>query len=207
MKTTRINTRKIVMTAMFAAIASVLMFLNFNVPFMPSFIKFDFSELPALLAAYSLGPVSGVLVCLVKNAVNLPSTITGGVGELSNFLLGCAFVLPAGLIYRWKKTRRAALLGAVIGTLSMATIGIFTNYFVVYPIYMKIMPIETIVRMYQAIFPGVDGLLSCLLIFNFPFTLLKGAVNAAISFLVYKRISPFIKGDKTKKEKKDGENA
>ena len=207
MKTTRINTRKIVMTAMFAAIASVLMFLNFNVPFMPSFIKFDFSELPALLAAYSLGPVSGVLVCLVKNAVNLPSTITGGVGELSNFLLGCAVVLPAGLIYRWKKTRRAALLGAVIGTLSMATIGIFTNYFVVYPIYMKIMPIETIVRMYQAIFPGVDGLLSCLLIFNFPFTLLKGAVNAAISFLVYKRISPFIKGDKTKKEKKDGENA
>ncbi len=207
MKTTRMNTRKIVMTAMFAAISSVLMFLNFNVPFMPSFIKFDFSELPALLAAYSLGPTSGVLVCLVKNAVNLPSTITGGVGELSNFLLGCAFVLPAGLIYKWERTRRSALLGAVIGTFSMATIGIFTNYFVVYPIYMKIMPIDVIVGMYQAILPAVDGLLACLLVFNFPFTLLKGAVNAAIAFLVYKRISPFIKGNKERKQRESGEKA
>ena len=94
------KTRKMVMTAMLAAVSSVLMFFSFNVPLMPGFIKMDFSELPALIASFALGPVSGVAVCLVKNLVNLFFTTTGGVGELSNFLLGSLFVAPAGIVYR-----------------------------------------------------------------------------------------------------------
>lgn len=98
--------RKMTVTAILAAVSTVLMFLSFNVPFMPSFIKMDFSELPALIAAFAYGPLSGVIVCLIKNLINLLSTQTGGVGELSNFILGCAFVLPAGLIYKHKKTKK-----------------------------------------------------------------------------------------------------
>ena len=84
----RVTTRALVMTAMLSAIAFILMFINFSVPFMPSFIKLDISELPALIGSFSLGPVYGVVICLVKNLLNLTQTSTGGVGELSNFLLG-----------------------------------------------------------------------------------------------------------------------
>ena len=126
----RIPVRSIAVTGILAALASVLMFLDFSIPVMPGFIKLDFSELPALLAAYALGPVSGVVVCLVKNLVNLLSTSTGGVGELSNFVLGACFVLPAGIIYQKRKTRKAAFWGAVLGAVVMAVVSIFSNYYI-----------------------------------------------------------------------------
>ena len=107
------KTHKIAVTAILSAAATVLMFLSFPIPFLiPPFIKMDFSELPALLAAFSLGPVSGVMVCLVKNLINLLFTTTSGVGELCNFLLGICFVIPAGWIYQVRKTRSGALLAA-----------------------------------------------------------------------------------------------
>lgn len=185
---------RMAMIALLSALASVLMALSFSVPFMPSFIKLDFSELPALLAAFSIGPGAGVLVCLIKNLVNLIFTSTGGVGELSNFLLGAAFVLPAGLIYRLKRSRAGALIASGSGALAMAVLSLPMNYFVTYPIYTKIIPISTIISMYQAIFPGVDGLLACLVVFNIPFTLLKGLLNACICFAIYKPLSPYLKG-------------
>ena len=121
--------RKIAMTGVLAAIATVLMFLHFQLPFMPSFISLDFSELPALIAAFTLGPVSGVAVCFVKNLVLLSQTITGGVGELSNFIIGSAFVVPAGLIYRHHRNYGGAIVGSVVGALLMAVLGFFSNLF------------------------------------------------------------------------------
>ena len=100
------NVRYMSVTAMLSAVAFILMFLDFSVPFMPAFIKMDLSELPALIGAFSMGPVCGILICLIKNVLHLFITTTGGVGELSNFLLGVAFVLPAGLIYRHKKPQK-----------------------------------------------------------------------------------------------------
>lgn len=188
--------RFIVVTAMLGALSAVLMMLSFSVPFMPSFIKMDFSEMPALVASFSMGPVSGVLVCLIKNLINVTMTTTGGVGELSNFVLGVCLVLPAGLIYRRRKNRVSALVGALVGSLVMAIVSLPSNYFVMYPVYSKFMPIEQIVGMYQAIFSGVDGLFSCLLIFNVPYTFLKGAIDTLLTFLIYKHISPLIKGVK-----------
>ena len=188
------KTRKIAMTAMLSAVSAVLMFFSFNVPLMPPFIKMDLSELPALIASFSMGPLSGVTVCLVKNLINLFFTTTGGVGELSNFVLGASFVLTAGLIYKRKKTRMGALIGSVAGAAVMAVFSMFSNYYVVYPIYTKFLPIDQIIGMYQAINPNVDGLWQCLFIFNLPFTFLKGMVVAAITFLIYKHISPIIKG-------------
>ncbi len=190
--------RKIAVTAVFGALATVLMMLSFSVPFMPGFIKMDLSELPALIASFSMGPIYGIAVCFIKNAVNVFMTTTGGVGELCNFLLGVAFVAPAGFIYKAIKNRKGALIGSAVGAASMALLGLPLNYFVTFPIYVKVfgLPVDVIVGMYQAILPNVDGLLMCLIIFNIPFTLLKGGIDALITFLIYKRISPIIRGKK-----------
>ena len=193
-KTRKNYLRTLTVTGILSALGAVLMVLEFPVPFMPSFVKFDFSELPALLATFSLGPVSGVAVCLVKNLIHLPFTSTGGVGELCNFLLGICFVLPAGILYRIRKNRRAALVGSLIGAAAMALCSLPLNYFVSYPVYTKFLPLDAIIGMYQALLPGVDGLLQCLLIFNLPFTLLKGLVDTLLVFLIYKHLSPILHG-------------
>ena len=193
----KVNTRSVVMTALLGAVASVLMFFSFSVPFMPSFIKMDLSEMPALVAAFSMGPLSGAAVCLIKNVVNVFSTTTAGVGELCNFLLGVAFVVPAGYIYKFKKNRLGALIGSLTGSAAMAIIGLPLNYFVTYPLYIKMgFPLDIIIGMYQDILPSVDGLLMCLIVFNLPFTLLRGIIDSALTFLIYKRISQLIKGKK-----------
>ena len=187
------NTRKIAITALLSAVATILMFLSFPLPFLiPPFIKMDFSELPSLLAAFSMGPISGVAVCLVKNLINLLFTTTGGVGELCNFLMGVCFVLPAGWIYRVKKTRGGALLASAIGAVSMAVLSVPVNYFISYPFYTSFMPLDVIIGMYQKLVPSVDGLLSCLLLFNMPFSLLKGALDVLLAFLIYKPLSPLL---------------
>lgn len=194
-KTGRSSVRNLTVTAMLGAVASVLMFISFSVPLMPSFIKLDFSELPALLAAFALGPWHGVAVCLIKNLVNVPFTTTGGVGELSNFLLGACFVIPAGLIYQRHKSRGAAIGGATLGALCMAVASVFTNYFVIYPIYAELfIPMETILDLYRAINPGVKNLWQALICFNLPFTFLKGMCSVAIAFVIYKPLSPILKG-------------
>ncbi|MBE6015597.1 MAG: ECF transporter S component [Lachnospiraceae bacterium] len=190
----RMNVRTITMTAMFGAISAILMMFSFNVPLMPSFIKMDLSELPALIGAFSMGPVSGVAICFIKNVINVFATTTGGVGELCNFLLGAAFVLPAGLIYKKMKTRKGAIIGAVSGAAIMAILSVPINFFITYPMYTKFLPLDKIIGMYQAINPGVDGLLNCLLMFNMPFTFIKGLISVIITVLVYKRLSPIIKG-------------
>lgn len=193
-----INVRYMTMTAMLSAVAFVLMFLEFNVPFMPSFIKMDLSELPALIGAFAMGPASGVIICLIKNLLHLLMSTTGGVGELSNFILGALFVIPAGLMYKKKKGRKSALIGSLIGAVVMAVVSVFSNYFIVYPVYTAFMPMDTIISMYRAILPSADTLLKCLVIFNMPFTFVKGLINVIITFLIYKHISPIIKGTQGK---------
>lgn len=194
--TTRGSVRFVTVTAMLSAVAYVLMFLDFSVPFMPGFIKMDISELPALIGAFAMGPSCGVLVCLIKNLIHLLITSTGGVGELSNFLLGAAFVLPAGLIYKYKKSRKNALWGALAGTLFMGVFSIFSNYFLTYPFYYNFMPKEAILASYQAIVPWADitSILQCLIFFNMPFTMLKCLLSVIITMFTYKTLSPILKG-------------
>lgn len=186
--------RALTVTAMFSAIAFVLMFLDFSVPLIPSFVKMDVSELPALLAAFGLGPVYGVMVCLVKNLIHLLITSTGGAGELCNFLLGTFFVLPAGILYQKMKSRKGAIIGSLIGAVVMGLLSIPLNYYITYPVYSNFMPIDLIIGMYQSIRPSVNGLLECLIIFNAPFTLVKGLLVTALCFLIYKPLSPLIHG-------------
>ena len=193
-QTRKFPVRKLTVTAMLGAVATVLMFISFNVPLMPSFIKLDLSELPALIASFTFGPLWGVCVCAIKNLVNVFFSTTGGVGELSNFLLGSTFVFFAGLLYKRMGGRKGALIGSLLGAACMAGISVLSNYYIVYPVYTAFMPMETILGMYRAINPKVETLWDALLWFNMPFTFFKGMCSVAITFLIYKRISPIIKG-------------
>ena len=189
----RNKAHKLTVTAMLGAVAVVLMLMEFSIPFLiPDFVKMDFSELPALLAAFSLGPVYGIAVCFIKNAVHALFTTTACVGELCNFLLGCCFMIPAGLFYKMKKSRRSALWGALLGALAMAVCSVPINYFISYPVYTAFIPLDAIINMYQALIPSVNGLLMCLIVFNAPFTLLKGILTTALAFLIYKPLSPLL---------------
>ncbi len=190
------NVRKLAVVAVMGAVAAVLMLLSFSLPMIiPGFIKMDFSELPALIAAFAMGPLAGVGVCFVKNLVNVTLTSTAGVGELCNFLLGAAFMIPAGLIYKKRTTRRGALLASLAGAAAMAVFSLPLNYFVTYPAYSLFygLPMEGILGMYQAILPSVNNLFEALLWFNVPFTFVKGLCDVLLTFLLYKSLSPVIK--------------
>ena len=196
MTASKFSIRKMTVTALMGAAATVLMFLSFGLPFLPPYLKFDFSELPALLASFSLGPVSGAAVCLIKNLFNVFASTTGGVGELCNFLMGVLFVVPAGILYHRKPSRKSALIGSLVGLLVMTVGSVFLNYYLVYPAYGLIMPMEAIMDMYRVLIPGVGNLWEGLLAFNAPLTLVKGLADVIVTFLIYKKLSPILQGKK-----------
>ena len=194
------KTHHLAVAAMLTAVAAVLQFVEFSIPLVPAFIKLDISDLPALLGTFSLGPVYGVAIQLVKNLLHLPFGSSAGVGELSNFILGAVFVFVAGIIYKHSKSRKSALVGSVAGAAAMALVSVVTNYFIVYPAYVVLysLPLDAIVGMYEEILGGVshvptqNALLNCLLVFNVPFTLVKGLLDTALCFLIYKPLSPLL---------------
>lgn len=188
--------RGLTVSAIMGAVGFLLMMLEFPLPFIiPAFVKLDFSELPALIAAFAFGPQYGVLSCLVKNLLHLTVTSSAGVGELSNFVLGAVFTGTAGIIYKYKNNRVGALIGSLSGAAAMAVFSVASNYFVVYPAYVVLygMPLDAIIGLYKAILPAADSLFKALVIFNLPFTFIKGVLDAALCFAVYKRLSPILK--------------
>ena len=192
------NTRKLTVTAMLSAVAFLLMFIEFSIPMLiPSFIKMDLSDLPALIGAFSLGPVYGVVIELLKNILHiaLKGTSSAGIGELCNFTLGAVFALVAGLVYRRWHTRKGAMGASLAGAAAMALVSIPMNFFVVYPFYASLFGgMENIIGAYQAILPSVNSLMQCLVIFNCPFTLVKGLLDVVVCFLIYKPLSKVIHG-------------
>ena len=194
----RIDTRKMTITAMLSAIAIVIYYLDFPVPLMPSFIKLDLSNVISLLAGFSMGPISGVVVCLIKNAVHLVIKgfgTTMGIGDIFDFVTSATFTLTASMIYQRNKTKKNAVIACLIGLLAFTIISLPLNYFIVYPIYFKAFGGETaILGMYQEILPSVKNIFSALCIFNLPFTFVKGLICALVTILVYKPLSPLLKG-------------
>ena len=184
------NVTKLTIIALLAAVAVVLQYLEFGVPFVPSFLKMDLSDIPELIGAFIIGPMGGVVICLVKNLVHLLVSQSAFVGELSNFLLGTVFCVVAGLIYKHKKTKATARVACLLGALAMAIVSLPINYFIVYPIYAQLFGgMETILGLYQAILPAADSLWKALLIFNVPFTLVKGLLCSLVTMLIYKPLS------------------
>lgn len=186
------NIKKMTLTAMLAAIAVILMYMEIPVPFMPGFIKLDISDLRHYLEVlYMVRFAECYMSC--KNVLHSFATNTMFVGEISNFILGCAFVIPAGLIYKKKSDKKGAVIASVTGTVAMSLLSIVSNYFFVYPIYYNFMPKDVILKAYQAIFPGVHSILQALVVFNVPFTMLKGLISVVIAWLLYLPLAPMMR--------------
>lgn len=193
----KLSTRELTATAMLIAVSWVLYMFSFKIPIVPSFLSMDFSELPAVIASLSMGPVAGFFVCLVKNLMHLLISHTMWVGELSNFILGVAFVVPVGIIYQKNKNKKTAVIALLSGAIIMPIVGVFSNYFIIYPLYDKLaMPMEAIVKMYSTLLPAADTLLKGLIIFNVPFTFVKAMVSVIVTILIYKPLSKIIKNTK-----------
>ncbi|MCI8956734.1 MAG: ECF transporter S component [Eubacterium sp.] len=198
------TTKNLVLMAIFAALASVLMLLEFPLPFIaPSFYEIDLSEIPVLIGSFIMGPVAGVIIEAVKILLILliKGTDTAYVGELANFIIGCCFIVPASVIYKKNKTKKSALIGITIGTLLMAAAGVILNYAILIPFYVKAfgMPLDLILNMGAKINPLISNKWTFVLICVAPFNIVKGFIDSLITALVYKRISTFIKGIGNKK--------
>ncbi len=196
-----LSTRRIVMIGMFSAVAGVLMLLEFELPIVPNFYKLDFSELPVLICGFAFGPSAAVLTEFIKILVKLmfKPTTTAFVGELANFAVGCALVLPATTIYSFKKTKAGALIAMITGICVMVVFGSFFNAVYLLPVFAKMfggMPVEELVKMYAEINPAVSGgsVTSFVIVFTAPLNLIKGGADALITMLTYKKLSPLLKG-------------
>ena len=190
----KIMIRRIASCAILTALAVLLMYLEIPLPFMPVFLKFDFSELPVLIGTFSLGPVWGIVIELLKNLIHLPVTQTQGIGELSNFITGVIYVCTAGLVYTRFRSKKGAAISMAVATLALAAIAVPVNAFITLPLYGTVMgfPLEAIIGMCTEVNPLVKDKLSLLLAVFVPFNLFKGIVVGTITFFVYKPISKLI---------------
>ncbi|MBR2950607.1 MAG: ECF transporter S component [Lachnospiraceae bacterium] len=192
-----LTTRKIVIIGVFSAMSAVLMILEFPVPFAPSFYAIDFSELPALIGAFAYGPVAGVMIesCKIVIKIFLKPTSTAFVGELANFVTSCMLVLPASIVYLFRKSRKNAMIGAAIGTAVMTVFGTCFNAVYLLPKFAQMfgMPLDAIIGMGTAINPAIQGITGFVVMCVAPLNLLKGSLVSVLTMLVYKKISPVLK--------------
>ena len=186
--------RTIVQVGMLAAIAVVLMLFEIPLPFAPSFYEIDFSEVPVMIGTFAMGPLAGAAIELVKILLNffINGTTTAGVGEVANFLIGCALVVPAGIIYRRKRTRKGAIIGMAAGTVFMTLLGCVLNAYVLLPTYAAAfqLPIDSLVAMGTAVNGSITDLFTFVAFAVAPFNILKGVLVSLIVFLISKKISP-----------------
>ena len=189
---TKVNTRTLVQIGMLSALAIILMQFEIPLPFAPAFYKIDFSEVPVLIGCFSMGPFAGVLIELIKVILNvaIKGTMTMGIGDAANFLIGCAFCVPAALIYQKKRTKSGAVTGMVVGTVIMTILGCVLNAYILLPVYAKAfeMPLDAQVSMGTEVNGAITGLMTFVLFAVAPFNLLKGILVSLIVFFVYKKI-------------------
>lgn len=190
----KLGVKAIVKIGMLGAIAIVLMLFEIPLPFAPSFYEIDFSEVPVMVGCFAMGPFAGAIIELVKILLNfaITGTQTAGVGELANYIIGCSLCVPAGLIYRRKRTRKNALIGMVTGTVFMTVVGCIINAYLLLPTYAAAfgMPINALIGMGTAVNPNITSLSTFVLFAVAPFNILKGVLVSVIVFLIYKKISP-----------------
>ncbi|MDY2986916.1 MAG: ECF transporter S component [Peptoniphilus sp.] len=177
---------------MLSAVAFLLMFFEFPLTFIaPSFIKLDISDLPAMVGAFTMGPVAGVIISAVKNVLHiaLKGTSTGGVGELSNFIIASVLTGTAGIIYKRDNTFKGAIVGMLFGTVLMTIAAIISNYFVIFPLYANFMPMEAIINAGKAVNANISSLWDMMIYSLVPFNLIKGFLVSIVTMLIYKKIS------------------
>jgi|GEM_PF-28401 len=192
-----VSVKRVAFIGMFGAIAAILMFLEFPIPFIaPAFYQIDFSEVPVLIGSFALGPVAGIAIEFIKIIVHLliKGSATAGIGDLANFLVGCAFVVPAGIIYKLHKSKKEAVVGMAAGTVCMILAGSLLNAFVLLPAYAAAFGgMDAILAAGTAVNGNVTSVLGFVALCVAPFNLMKGVLVSVITFLLYKRISSLIK--------------
>ena len=204
------STHYISYIAIFASLAGVLMLLEIPLFFAPSFYKLDLSEIPVLICTFYLGPAAGVAAELVKVLVKLllKGTSTAFVGDFANFVVGCSFVLPASVVYHARPGRKTALVGMAVGTAVMTVFGSAFNALYLLPKFSLLfgMPMELIIEMGGKVNSAIHSVPTLVLFAVVPFNLLKGAVVSAITFVLYKRISPLLhRGDQKKQRRRQAQ--
>lgn len=194
-----LSTRKVVAVGIFSAIAAILFCVDFPVFFAPSFYKLDFSELPALIAAFAYGPVAGVLIEFIKILLKLfiKGTSTAFVGELANYVIGVSFLLPASMLYQFRKTRKTALIACLVGTLCITIVGAFFNAVYLLPTFASLygMPLDAIIGMGSKINASIKDVTTFVIFAVAPLNLVKGALDSLVTILIYKKISPILKSE------------
>lgn len=191
------KTNTITICGMLGALSGILYLFDFSVPFLaPGFYKLDFSEIPVMIGAFYLGPVGGVIIELVKVLLKLvlKGTSTAFVGDLANFLIGCAFVVPASICYHLRKTKKTARLALLTGTIFMTILGSLFNAFYLIPAFSVLygIPLDTIIDMGSIVNPAVTSVSTLALFAVAPLNLLKGILISIPTLLLYKRVSKLL---------------
>ncbi len=186
--------RRISIIAICGAIAALLHMLDFPIPFLaPGFYKLDFSEVPVMLCGFYLGPASAVSCEMLKIILKLllKGTSTAFVGDFANFVVGCSFALPATIVYHVYKTKRSAVAGLALGTVSMTVFGTAFNAIYLVPKFADLygMPLETIIAMGNAIWNNVADLISFVIMCVAPLNFVKGMAISVLTMLLYKRVA------------------
>lgn len=199
-----LTTRKIAVIGVFSAVAAVLHLFDFPVFFAPEFYKMDFSEIPALIGAFAFGPVTGVMIefCKILLKLMVKGTSTAFVGDLANFVIGCSFILPASILYMFRKTRKNAIAASVTGTLCMTVFGTMFNAVYLLPAFSRLygMPLDTIIGMGTAINGSITNVATFVIFAVAPMNLLKGVSVSVVTMLVYKKLSPVLKNSVVKRK-------
>ena len=196
----KFSTAYIAKMAILTAIAFILYaFAKFNLPFMfPSFLEIQISELPALLAGFSMGPISGCLVVIIKCLLKFPLTTTAYVGESTDILLGIAFVLPASLIYYFHKDKKHALIGLCVGSACLTGLSILVNRFISIPFFVQLYfggNFDAIVGVLKPLYKNVtiDTFYTYYLLLGvLPFNLFRCIIVSGLTFVLYKRLSKIL---------------
>ena len=184
------STRNLAVVAVFSALAAIIYLFDFSLPFFPPFIKLDFADFSALIAAFTFGPVTGILIQVVRNALHLFVSNTGGVGELANIVIGSTMVGTAGFIYQYNRTKAGAFKALLAGTIAMTLVAMPLNYYIILPLYSLFMPIDKILTLSAKFIPAIHDKFTFILYVTLPFNLLKGAVLSLSSWLLYKKLQP-----------------
>ncbi len=193
------TTRKVAVIGMFSALSAILMLFEFPLPFAPGFYKLDFSEIPALIGAFAFGPLTGVMIEFIKILLKLlfKGTSSAFVGELANFAVGCSYILPASVIYSFKKTKKSAVVSCIAGTCVITIFGSVFNAVYLIPAFSALygMPMEAILSMGSAVNPlAKDGdMISFVIACVAPLNLVKGFLASGVTLAVYKHLSPVLK--------------
>lgn len=187
------STRKLTYCALFAAIATALMYFEFPIPFMPPFLKVDISGMVSLLAAFMFGWAPAVMITLVKDIIHMFSSSSGGVGQIADFFMISTFSIVASYFYRKVHTKKGAVIGLALGSAAMTIIGVITNKFMLIPFYSKVMPIEAILKACGAVNPLIGDINTYILFGVVPFNIIKAVLLSVLTLLLYKRLSVLIK--------------